>query len=121
MWIKAYIRYTSDTLFEYRLRFKNGKIQQTESQVFNGIKLFDNSSTLAHDIVIKKTKVQNYTNKYCKYVIKKTLRNQPFLMYLDITILEYWLLSWQLHKKKFFKKSNTSKTVLLLIFILLLL
>jgi len=98
MWIKAFVKYKSPALVHCMLLFKHGKIQEIEMEFFKGITPFVNNSELADNIEILKTYKQDSSNNFCKYFIKKSVNKEVFLMYLNVSKLEYFKLQWQLKK-----------------------
>jgi len=115
MWVKAYVKYKNPELIEYKILFKYGKIQEVESEFFKGITPFLNNSKLADNIIVLKTYKQDISNMNCKYFIKNNVDNEVFLIYLDLNIIEYFKLKWQL--KSFYIQSKELKIELMKYFI----
>lgn len=103
MKVKGFILYKTREFVEARLVIKSAIIKEISLEYFTGLYPEENNSSLSKINELKETHDPDRIQNGCKYYIQHSIEGEVMNIYLDINLLQYWKLRWQLFKEKYLK------------------
>ena len=115
MKVKGFILYKTKEFVEAHLNIKDAEINEINFEYFKGLYPLEHSSTFSKITELKKTHEPNRIQNGCRYYIQHSIKGEVMNIYLDLNMINYYKLEWQIFNKKYLKTKDFVVGLILLL------